>query len=144
MASWACAEAAAASEANLAEGQRFLAENGQRVGVVTTASGLQYQVLTAGVGPKPMADSSVKVHYVGSLLDGTEFDSSIARNEPVTFNLQQVVRGWQEGLQLMPVGSKYRLWVPGDLGYGAEGTPGGPIGPNATLVFEVELLEIVD
>lgn len=127
---------------NLEGGQKFLAENAKKPGVKTTASGLQYQAITEGTGPKPKATDAVRVHYKGSLLDGKTFDSSYDRGEPVTFPLDQVVPGWQEGIQLMPVGSKYKLWIPGNLGYGEKGTPGGPIGPNATLVFEVELLEI--
>ena len=110
----------------------------------TTASGLQYQVLEAGKGEKPTADDVVRVHYKGTLLDGTEFDSSYERGEPAMFALAQVVPGWQEGIALMPVGSKYRLWIPSELAYGELGTPNGEIGPNSTLVFEVELLEIVD
>ncbi len=129
---------------NATDGDAFLAENGKKPGVVTTASGLQYQVLTEGTGPKPKLTDTIRVHYKGTLLDGETFDSSYDRGEPVQFGLNQVVPGWQEGLQLMPVGSKYKLWIPGKLGYGEQGTPGGPIGPNATLVFEVELLEIVN
>jgi len=129
---------------NAAEGEKFLAENGKKPEVKTTASGLQYQVLTEGTGAKPKAGDSVRVHYKGTLLDGETFDDSYARGEPVEFALAQVVPGWQEGLQLMPVGSKYKLWIPGKLGYGEQGTPGGPIGPNATLVFEVELLDVVN
>ena len=129
---------------NAEEGERFLAENAGKEGVQTTASGLQYQVLSEGSGPRPKAGDTVRVHYKGTLLDGETFDDSYARGEPVEFALSQVVPGWQEGLQLMPVGSKYRLWIPGKLGYGEQGTPGGPIGPNATLVFEVELLDIVN
>lgn len=128
---------------NAAEGEAFLAENGKKPGVVTTASGLQYEVLTEGTGPKPKLSDTIRVHYKGTLLNGETFDSSYDRGEPVQFGLSQVVPGWQEGLQLMPVGSKYRLWIPGELGYGEQGTPGGPIGPNALLVFEVELLDIV-
>ncbi|MEO6264838.1 MAG: FKBP-type peptidyl-prolyl cis-trans isomerase [Luteimonas sp.] len=131
------------AKANLAAGAAFLAENAKKPGVQTTASGLQYQVITEGKGPKPKASDVVRVHYKGSLLDGKTFDSSYDRGEPVSFPLQQVVPGWQEGIALMPVGSKYKLWIPSKLGYGEKGTPGGPIGPNATLVFEVELLEIV-
>ncbi len=138
------AEAEAAGQKNLTDGAAFLAANGRKTGVTTTASGLQYEVMTAGDGTRPTADDAVRVHYKGTLLDGTTFDSSYDRGEPVVFAIGQVVPGWQEGLQLMPVGSKYRLWVPSALGYGEQGTPGGPIGPNATLVFEVELLEIVD
>lgn len=127
---------------NLDEGAKFLADNGKKSGIVTTASGLQYQVITTGKGAKPKASDSVKVHYTGTLLDGTKFDSSLDRGEPAQFVLNSVVPGWTEALQLMPVGSKYKLWIPANLGYGAEGTPGGPIPPNATLVFEVELLDI--
>ncbi|MDN5780487.1 MAG: FKBP-type peptidyl-prolyl cis-trans isomerase [Luteimonas sp.] len=137
------AEAAAASKKNASEGEAFLAANAKKPGVKTTASGLQYQVLTEGKGAKPAADAMVKVHYKGELLDGTEFDSSHDRGEPAVFSLQQVAPGWAEGVQLMPVGSKYKLWIPSKLGYGEQGTPGGPIPPNATLVFEVELLDIV-
>lgn len=128
---------------NVAAEATFLADNGKKPGVVATASGLQYQVMTAGKGAKPVAADSVKVHYTGTLLDGTKFDSSYDRKEPAQFVLNSVVPGWTEALQLMPVGSKYKLWIPAKLGYGAEGTPGGPIPPNSTLVFEVELLEIV-
>ncbi|MGY0557015.1 FKBP-type peptidyl-prolyl cis-trans isomerase [Lysobacter sp. A421] len=136
-------EAAAAAEKNKTEGTAFLAANAKKPDVKTTESGLQYQVLTEGTGPKPTVDDLVKVHYKGTLLDGETFDSSYDRGEPAVFPLQQVVPGWQEGIALMPVGSKYRFWIPGELGYGATGTPGGPIGPNAVLVFEVELQEIV-
>jgi FKBP-type peptidyl-prolyl cis-trans isomerase len=128
---------------NEAAGATFLAQNGKRPGVQTTASGLQYQVLTQGTGAKPTASDVVKVNYKGMLLDGKTFDSTYDRNEPATFPLQQVVPGWQEGIALMPVGSKYRFWIPAALGYGMKGTPGGPIGPNATLVFDVELLSIL-
>lgn len=138
------AEAEALAKKNLAEGEAFLAANAGKPGVQTTASGLQYQVLTAGDGAKPAAGQTVRVHYKGDLLDGTTFDSSYDRGEPAVFALNQVAPGWAEGVQLMPVGSKYRLWIPSKLGYGEQGTPGGPIGPNATLVFEVELLDIVD
>ncbi|HRN62021.1 MAG TPA: FKBP-type peptidyl-prolyl cis-trans isomerase [Luteimonas sp.] len=129
---------------NAEEGAKFLAENAKKGDVKTTESGLQYQVLSEGSGAKPKASDSVRVHYRGTLLDGEVFDDSYARGEPVEFALSQVVPGWQEGLQLMPAGSKYRLWIPGQLGYGEQGTPGGPIGPNATLVFEVELLDVVN
>ena len=137
------AELEAQARTNQEAGAAFLAENAKKPGVQTTASGLQYQVLAAGDGPKPDADAVVRVHYRGTLPDGTEFDSSYGRGEPAVFPLGQVVPGWREGVMLMPVGSKYRLWVPGTLGYGANGTPGGEIGPNQTLVFEVELLDIV-
>ncbi len=128
---------------NLADGQKFLADNGKKPEVKTTTSGLQYQVLTEGKGVKPKATDAVRVHYKGTLIDGTTFDSSYDRNEPAVFPLNQVAPGWAEGVQLMPVGSKYKLWIPSALGYGETGTPGGPIPPNATLTFEVELLEIV-
>jgi FKBP-type peptidyl-prolyl cis-trans isomerase len=137
------AKALSDAKTNLEAGQKFLAENAKKPGVKTTASGLQYLVLTEGTGPKPKATDVVRVHYKGALLDGKTFDSSIDRGEPVTFPLDGVVPGWQEGIQLMPVGSKYTLWIPANLGYGEKGTPGGPIGPNATLVFDVELLDIV-
>jgi FKBP-type peptidyl-prolyl cis-trans isomerase FkpA len=127
---------------NKAEGEAFLAKNKSAAGVQTTASGLQYQVATNGTGPRPTATDTVRVHYVGTLLDGTKFDSSVDRGEPAQFALNAVIPGWTEALQLMPVGSKYKLWIPSELAYGDRGTP-GPIGPNTTLVFEVELLEIV-
>lgn len=126
---------------NLADGQKFLAENAKKPGVVTTASGLQYQVLTEGKGAKPTVTDAVSAHYKGALLDGKTFDSSYDRGEPATFVLGQLVPGWQEGIALMPVGSKYRFWIPSNLAYGEQGA--GPIGPNQTLVFEVELLDIV-
>ncbi|GAB3095181.1 FKBP-type peptidyl-prolyl cis-trans isomerase [Lysobacter terrae] len=128
---------------NKEAGAKFLAENAKQPGVKTTASGLQYQVITEGTGPKPKDTDVVKVHYKGTLLDGKTFDSSYDRNTPATFPLSAVIPGWREGLALMPVGSKYKLWIPASIGYGEAGTPGGPISPNATLVFEVELLEIV-
>jgi FKBP-type peptidyl-prolyl cis-trans isomerase FkpA len=127
---------------NKTEGEAFLARNKSASGVQSTASGLQYQVITSGTGAKPAATDTVRVHYVGTLLDGTKFDSSVDRGEPAQFALNAVIPGWTEALQLMPVGSKYKLWIPSELAYGDRGTP-GPIGPNATLVFEVELLEIV-
>jgi len=138
------AEMQAQSEKNTAEGQAFLEENGQKPGVTTTDTGLQYEVLTEGTGPKPGPLDTVRVHYEGRLLNGEVFDSSYERGEPVQFSLDGVIPGWREGVLLMPVGSKYRLWVPGVLAYGQAGTPGGPIGPNATLTFEVELIEIVN
>lgn len=136
------AEEMAKARTNATAGQEFLAKNAKNPGVQTTASGLQYQVLKEGTGPKPKAEDVVRVHYTGTLLDGTKFDSSVDRGEPALIPLPQVVPGWREGIQLMPVGSKYRLWLPAKLAYGEQGTPGGPIGPNATLVFDVELLEI--
>lgn len=135
------AKAMADAKKNLDSGAKFLAENGKKQGVVTTPSGLQYQVLTAGTGTKPSADSAVKVHYKGSLLDGKAFDSSYDRGEPAVMPLQGVIPGWSEGLQLMPVGSKYKFWVPATLAYGEQAPP--MIGPNQVLVFEVDLLEIV-
>jgi len=134
------AEAAVAGETNLVAGQQFLAENASKEGVQTTASGLQYKVETMGTGPKPAATDTVKVHYRGTLLDGTEFDSSYSRNEPISFGLNRVIAGWTEGVQLMPVGSKFMFYIAPDLAYGEGG--GGPIPPNSTLVFEVELLAI--
>ncbi|NLA66950.1 MAG: FKBP-type peptidyl-prolyl cis-trans isomerase [Gammaproteobacteria bacterium] len=129
---------------NREAGEAFLAANAGKEGVQVTDSGLQYKVLEQGDGPKPGPDSRVSVHYRGTLVDGTVFDSSYDRGQPAVFNLTSVVPGWQEGLQLMPVGSKYMLWLPSELGYGDMGTPGGPIAPGSALVFEVELLEIVD
>jgi FKBP-type peptidyl-prolyl cis-trans isomerase/predicted small secreted protein len=137
------AEMAAQGKKNVELEKTFLAANGKKPGVITTASGLQYQVITPGNGPKPKVDDRVSVHYTGTLLDGTEFDSSYKRNEPAQFVLGSVVPGWKEALQLMPVGSKYKLWIPAKLGYGETGTPGGPIPPNSTLVFELELVQIV-
>ena len=131
-----------AASKNAKEGAAFFAKNGKAPGVQTTSTGLQYQVLTPGNGPKPKADDVVTVHYTGTLLDGTKFDSSYDHGGPATLPLGQVVPGWREGIQLMPVGSKYRLWIPAALGYGEQGTPGGPIPPNATLVFDVELIGI--
>jgi len=134
------AEASQAGAANLAEGQKFLAENKMKEGVQTTESGLQYKVMTMGDGAKPAATQTVKVHYRGTLLDGTEFDSSYARDEPISFALNRVIAGWTEGVQLMPVGSKFMFYIAPELAYGEGG--GGPIPPNSTLVFEVELLDI--
>jgi len=125
--------------ANLDEGKAFLEANAAKEGVVTTESGLQYKVITAGTGSKPTAESVVEVHYAGRLLDGTEFDSSIKRGVPVKFGVTQVIAGWTEALQLMPEGSKWELYIPADLAYGAGGQ--GPIGPNSVLIFEVELLQ---
>jgi FKBP-type peptidyl-prolyl cis-trans isomerase FkpA len=136
------AEMQEAATKNKSEGEAFLAKNKSAAGVQTTASGLQYKVEKAGTGPKPAATDTVKVHYVGTLLDGTKFDSSVDRGQPAQFALNAVIPGWTEALALMPVGSKWTLWIPSNLAYGDRGTP-GPIGPNATLKFEVELLEIV-
>ncbi|WP_428775877.1 FKBP-type peptidyl-prolyl cis-trans isomerase [Vibrio sp.] len=129
------------AEQNFAAGQAFLAENAQREGVITTESGLQILELQPGTGTEhPSASSRVKVHYHGTLLDGSVFDSSVDRNEPISFNLNQVIPGWQEGLQTMVEGQKVRLFIPSNLAYGKNGT--GPIPPSATLIFDVELLEI--
>ncbi len=127
--------------ANKTEGEAFLTANKSKDGVVTLPSGLQYKILTAGTGPKPTASDSVKCNYKGTLIDGKEFDSSYKRGQPATFAVGQVIKGWTEALQLMPVGSKWQLFVPSSLGYGERGA-GAEIGPNATLIFEVELLSI--
>ncbi|MDQ2178123.1 FKBP-type peptidyl-prolyl cis-trans isomerase [Marinifilum sp. D714] len=129
-------------EENIAKGEKFLSENAKKEGVITTASGLQYRVITEGTGEKPAATDQVKVHYRGTTIDGKEFDSSFKRNQPATFAANRVIKGWTEALQLMPVGSKYELFIPAKLAYGPRGA-GGDIGPNETLIFEVELLEIV-
>ncbi len=129
------------AETNMQEGEKFLAENKAKDGVVETASGLQYIVLTQGEGPSPAATDRVTVHYEGKSLDGTVFDSSHERGEPSEFVLSAVISGWTEGVQLMKVGSKYRFFVPPDLAYGGQGA-GQDIGPNATLIFEVELISI--
>lgn len=123
------------------EGEKFLAENGKREGVKTTASGLQYEVLEATLGQKPKATDSVKVHYEGTLIDGTVFDSSYKRGEPISFPLSGVIKGWTEGLQLMSVGSKFKFFIPYQLAYGERGA-GGSIPPYAALIFTVELLGI--
>ncbi|WP_371374572.1 FKBP-type peptidyl-prolyl cis-trans isomerase [Thalassotalea aquiviva] len=129
------------SEKNLTEGQTYLAENAKVEGVVTTESGLQYQVITAAEGDKPKATDTVKVHYKGTLIDGTTFDSSYDRGEPIEFPLNRVIPGWTEGVQLMSVGSSYKFVIPSELAYGPTGS--GPIPGNSTLIFEVELLDIV-
>lgn len=121
-------------------GQEFLAENAKKEGVVALPSGLQYEVISEGSGDKPAVTDTVKTHYHGTLIDGTVFDSSVERGEPISFPLNGVIKGWTEGLQLMPVGSKWRLFVPSDLAYGAQGQ--GAIQPHSTLIFEVELLGI--
>lgn len=124
------------------QNEAFLAKNKEKTGVTTTPSGLQYEVIKMGTGPKPTAKNTVKVHYVGTLIDGKEFDSSVRRNEPATFPVAGVIPGWTEALQLMPVGSKFRLFLPSSIAYGAAGA-GESIKPYSTLIFEVELLEIV-
>lgn len=129
---------------SLAAAEKFLSENAEKEGVTSTETGLQYEVISEGPadGKKPTAADAVKVHYKGTLLDGTEFDSSYSRGQPAEFPLGRVIAGWTEGLQLMREGDKYRLFVPPSLGYGESGTPGGPIGPNEALIFEVELIEV--
>lgn len=129
-----------AAQQNLENGQAFLAENAGKEGVMTTLSGLQYEVLQQGEGEKPKATDTVKVHYTGRLLDGKIFDSSVERGEPVEFPLNQVIPGWTEGLQLMAPGAKYRFWIPSELAYGIQAPPA--IGPNQVLDFEVELIEV--
>ena len=129
-------------EVNKKAGEAFLAENKTKDGVVTLPSGLQYKILTEGTGPKPTAKDTVVCNYKGTLLDNTEFDSSYKRGQPATFPVSGVIKGWTEALQLMPVGSKWQLFIPSDLAYGARGGPAGGIGPNAALVFEVELMSI--
>ncbi len=134
---------AAAGEANLAASEAFLAENATREGVVVTESGLQYEVLEAGEGASPAAEDTVEVHYRGTLVDGTEFDSSYKRGETVSFGVSQVIAGWTEALQLMSPGAKWKLFIPADLAYGPGGA-GNLIGPNAALVFEVELVSVTE
>jgi FKBP-type peptidyl-prolyl cis-trans isomerase len=134
------AEMGAAAAKNAAEGDAFLLANRAKEGVIVTDSGLQYSVVDMGTGPKPAATDKVRVHYRGTLLNGEEFDSSYARGEPISFELNKVIPGWTEGVQLMPVGSKFMFYIPSDLAYGPAG--GGPIGPNSTLIFQVELLAI--
>lgn len=129
-----------AAKPKIDEGKKFLAENAKKKGIVTTASGLQYEVLKMGIGEKPKATSKVKVHYEGKFLNGSVFDSSIQRGEPIAFQLNGVIKGWTEGLQLMPVGSKFMFYIPYDLAYGEKGY--ASIGPYETLIFEVELLGI--
>ncbi len=135
------AKAAAAAETNKKEGDAFLAANKTKPGVVTTASGLQYKILQPGTGPRPTVNDTVVCNYKGTLLDGKEFDSSYKRGQPATFAVGQIIKGWTEALQLMPVGSKYELFIPPDLAYGAR-QAGPDIGPNSTLIFEVELVSI--
>jgi len=135
------AQKKAAGATNKKEGEAFLAANKTKPGVVTLPSGLQYKILTAGTGPKPTTADSVECNYKGTLINGTEFDSSYKRGQPATFPVTGVIKGWTEALQLMPVGSKWQLVLPPDLAYGARGA-GDAIGPDETLVFEVELLSI--
>jgi FKBP-type peptidyl-prolyl cis-trans isomerase len=136
-------ERAVLGEKNKAEGEAFLAENNTREGVVTLPSGLQYQILREGKGPKPTSTDRVSVHYIGSFLDGTEFNNSYTSGNPAIFSVNRVIPGWTEALQLMKVEGKWKLWLPPELGYGEAGQ-GTQIGPNATLVFEVELLAILE
>jgi len=139
------ADAAKAQEVaaeNKIEGEKFLAENKSKDGVQTTESGLQYIVLKEGTGKQPTTASKVKVHYHGTLIDGTVFDSSVDRGEPTEFGVTQVIKGWTEGLQLMKEGAKYKFFIPSDIAYGANPRPGGAIKPNSTLIFDVELLEV--
>jgi FKBP-type peptidyl-prolyl cis-trans isomerase FklB len=135
-------EAKQAAETNKKAGEEFLAANKSKEGVVTLPSGLQYKILKEGNGPKPTASDTVECNYRGTLINGTEFDSSYKRGQPAKFPVTGVIKGWTEALQLMPVGSKWQLFIPSDLAYGERGTPGGEIGPNSTLIFEVELLGI--
>lgn len=134
--------AEASAKVNEEAGKAYLEENGKRPEVVTLPSGLQYEVIEEGKGPKPEAGDQVKVHYTGRLIDGTVFDSSVERGEPATFGVTQVIPGWVEALQLMNAGSKWRLHIPSDLAYGPHGA-GGVIGSNSTLIFDVELLEVL-
>ena len=133
---------AASGEKYLAEGTEFLEKNQQRKGVITTESGLQYEILVDGNGPKPADTSTVTVHYHGTLIDGTVFDSSVDRGEPATFNVNAVIPGWTEALKMMPVGSKWKVYIPTELAYGANPRPGGVIKPNMALIFEIELIGI--
>jgi FKBP-type peptidyl-prolyl cis-trans isomerase len=134
------AEREAQAEKNRAEGEAFLAENKSKEGVITTESGLQYKVIVEGDGEKPGAEDTVEVHYRGTLIDGTEFDSSYSRGEPAKFQVNRVIAGWTEALQLMNEGSKWEIYIPSDLAYGSRGA-GSNIGPDAVLIFEVELLK---
>lgn len=134
-------KAQAAAEENIEKGAAFLAENAKKDGVVTTESGLQYEIIEQGEGASPAATDTVKVHYRGTLIDGTQFDSSYDRGEPIEFPLNRVIPGWTEGVQLMQEGGKFRFYIPSELGYGARGQ--GQITPNSTLIFDVELLEVI-
>jgi FKBP-type peptidyl-prolyl cis-trans isomerase FklB len=129
-------------EGNISKGKEFLAENAKKEGVTVLPSGLQYEVIKEGDGAKPSLTDKVTTHYHGTLIDGTVFDSSISRGEPATFPVNGVIKGWVESLQLMPVGSKWRIYVPENLAYGANPQPGGPIEPYSTLIFDIELISI--
>lgn len=131
------------AQTSLEEGNKFLEENKARKGVQTTESGLQYEILVEGEGEKPGPTDQVRVHYHGTLIDGTVFDSSVENGEPIVLGVNRVIPGWTEALQMMPVGSKWKLYIPSNLAYGANPRPGGAIKPNMALIFEVELLEIV-
>jgi FKBP-type peptidyl-prolyl cis-trans isomerase len=128
---------------NAEKGAAFIKEKAAAEGVMSTESGLLYEVIEQGDGPKPGSDTAtVVVHYTGTLIDGTKFDSSVDRGQPATFGLNQVIKGWTEGLQLMNTGSKYRFYIPPELAYGSDARPGGAIGPNSTLIFDVEMIEV--
>ncbi|HEC42142.1 MAG TPA: FKBP-type peptidyl-prolyl cis-trans isomerase [Bacteroides sp.] len=133
---------ATAFDGNLEEGREFLDENKKRVGIVTTETDLQYEILVEGNGPKPADTDNVTVHYHGTLIDGTVFDSSVDRGEPAQFGVNQVIAGWTEVLKLMPVGSKWKIYIPSEIAYGDSPRPGGPIEPNMALIFEIELISI--
>lgn len=133
---------AAAAETNLAAGQAFLTENATKDGIVVLDNGLQYRIITEGTGAKPVATDRVTVHYTGTLIDGTKFDSSRDRGMPTTFGLNQVIAGWTQALQMMPVGSRWEVFIPAELGYGTQAPPGSTIGPNSALIFDVELIGI--
>lgn len=135
------AEAKKKGDENIKKGQDFLAQNGKKAGVKTTASGLQYEVIKEGTGKQPTAENTVTVHYTGTLINGKKFDSSVDRGEPATFPLKGVIAGWTEGLQLMKIGAKYRFYIPSNLGYGDRGA-GADIGPNEVLIFDVELIDV--
>lgn len=149
LAKFCCAAAVAAvsvttvmADSNSEKGDAFLAENAKKTGVKVTESGLQYEVLKEGTGKSPKATDTVVVHYRGTLIGGREFDSSYKRHKPATFPLNHVIPGWTEGVQLMKEGAKYQFTIPSKLAYGERGTPGGPIPPNATLIFEIELISV--
>ncbi len=134
---------AKAGEKNKIAGEEFLAANAKKKGIITLESGMQYEIITEGTGPIPTAANKVSTHYHGTLIDGTVFDSSVERGQPAEFGVTQVIQGWQEALQLMPEGSKWRLYIPYNLAYGDRGA-GGAIGPYSTLIFDIELLKIVE
>jgi FKBP-type peptidyl-prolyl cis-trans isomerase FklB len=136
------AKSKAAAVENKKSGEAFLAANKAKEGIVTLPSGLQYKVIKEGTGPKPTAEDTVLCHYRGTLVDNTEFDSSYKRGEPLKIPVGGVIKGWTEAIQLMPVGSKWQLFIPSDLAYGERGAPGSPIGPNSALIFDVELISV--